>query len=921
MESTTKFYCCFVMVCLKFASSVPVSELCSLHHRPETSKSWHQDSRALLFHKLFQGTHWQSFGCSMISVISKSSKIMHNFRRKSQQKLEDPYNSDLIIIPEQTTLQKFTANIKEPNGWLNQSRSDMTILLRGWHPSDDAMALLELNWSFHLDKNVSIKIHFSKLSMPSSSTAKCSLSGMTVGKRNDDNYLFCGVFSSLSIFPRFNPIQATIYFYMSLDFDIASFLTIVDHSAFSFVPKSKLKLVRSSMSIVCKTCSMNSQYLVQVHKLMSVLIDVGKSSFVNRSDIFVLDGPWSMAAVVSLTRKKFLCSTFQCLVVFNTTEFCPSPWGQLLKYSAHSNNLHMEDINSKTNESLEMILPFESCHQFCGVKIQATAGKNIQLDLLKFIFSAQDQVTCTHGGFVIYEASIEKYLLCESSFSNISSKTRIYSETSEVVVVVFWYKQYSQISVKLQAQTTSCESVFVDPCVLRYHEKKHLMAKRSSFVEFPSLSSTAPSFSYQVNQKLSCFVLQIKRQQIDKYCDISLLHEVSDTKSINVVEYNLTMFLAYSFIMGEEVTLEGYFQSVQHWQWIGALDTNFNLSNGLFYFKWDNFAEAQLTGLQAESFGLGSLKELLWLTVTTDPGWSNSWIDVYIQFKPEDKDPTLVDEFFKLTELTGCADPAALRHTYAHTSRDLALTDTFLFETNTPGGATDKAEHHTIWIYMLKDDSNWELWFGCSVYSGSFDDGYVVSLPGTTLVSTMTCSVHSDMTMYILYSKHKDSSDSKMLKNEDCQHLNYVEMKFPQCFQYQTQEFYRYTAYFIKRQTELSWLEAHRLCTHEVGGHLPVFFSTEKMEEFLTLIKRSTELPYFEAVFIGLSVRSERKVSDPHIGGARSTCLLLEFPCFFRICCGRKVPLWLFTTLSASSAWRVCSHFIQKGKSCLRTGV
>ena len=63
----------------------------------------------------------------------------------------------------------------------------------------------------------------------------------------------------------------------------------------------------------------------------------------------------------------------------------------------------------------------------------------------------------------------------------------------------------------------------------------------------------------------------------------------------------------------------------------------------------------------------------------------------------------------------------------------------------------------------------------------------------------------------------------------------------------------------VGKQHKLSWTQATELC-QTFGGELPSFMSRDEMDEVIALLLKSKNIPYLEAIFIGLRF-SETKVS------------------------------------------------------------
>ena len=104
----------------------------------------------------------------------------------------------------------------------------------------------------------------------------------------------------------------------------------------------------------------------------------------------------------------------------------------------------------------------------CIFSLEAPNGYQINATITKLRFIGPDtnNMECKYGGIVTLEKISEKYEenppLCENTSISTGSNTNWYSQNSTLIVVIYWYEDYSIIHVNMLLSQTICTLVKVD---------------------------------------------------------------------------------------------------------------------------------------------------------------------------------------------------------------------------------------------------------------------------------------------------------------------------------------------------------------------------------------------------------------------------------------------------------------------------
>ncbi len=814
------------------------------------NKFWHKYNEAFFQFKFLDIASIHKSVCNILTLQYRAKVLVHNYVNKSLENFKNPYKSSKIIVSQG---RKEEVNVTEPNGWLIQIRTDMVLLhehFPGWfRPLRSNFTFI---WHCFLNRHIFTTIFFSKLFMPSDSIHSCELSRLNISSGGLQNFVFCGLHSSFSLFPPFNTVKTNIIFYPSANYVLKSFYTIIDGNMFTMSHSPKDNVFQSSLAVCCRTSQIRYQFLLLVHKLCSIYISVKHNL---NTTLNVYDGPGFQAPLLVPANKTIVVSTFQCFVVLNAPLWMSSSQ-TTIEYLVHNKSVQMKHFLTTERKCHLELPPSDKIDSFFGVGISAAPGHQLKLGIEKINISTEDRMACNHGGLSIFEDDgfhlKEVLLLCDNLLPDIHLKRPVYSNAPRIIVFVFWYKFYSTISMTLSAQNTLCRTLFLNPChVLTWaYQKTTMNAKSNKDITFYSVQMNF--FKFEISSNISCFVLQIRRIQLEKLpaCNLVLLHVVPHSKSNFAVMYNFSLFLPHSTTYDFRLGLSGHFQRVHEW-W----NKTQSRRNSKQRFKWNSLNGNHQEGWTAESFGTKSFRPLMCIIIHAPRGWSSAWISVKIG-------RTAVKPHPQRTLVSSSKDVGCVKDKVEHISEYslIGTTDSILFTANTSACNLSSSAAHTIWMEASKEFrmENKRVAFGTRIYTSSIADGFEVSVPGIR-VRAEIYSADIGLCIYFFHSRHKQMLNLRETVNKTC--LKTVrEDGIPVCFADPITLFHKYAIRFVFLETPLNWLETKQKCI-SLGGYMLYFFNKGHMEEFLVLIKNSVTLPYFGAIFIGHSTRDRSKVS------------------------------------------------------------
>ena len=276
-------------------------------------------------------------------------------------------------------------------------------------------------------------------------------------------------------------------------------------------------------TVVTKTCHTSlDTFLIQVEKTKFVAF----AGLPNDTLGFLLyDGPGLRSKTLAVNQTK-QPTTFQCVLqVLSSFQIDDHKTvNDVLFYSQSHENILIYNVSTSAETKH---LPDKHCnHNLCILRLKAEAA-HINSSVPNLNYTGEESPACKYGGLVFTEQlntrKKQSNALCDSHDDSHGFGQTFYSQSFSQTVALYWYPEYSHISVALNVSQTKCPGIMVDDCKVHLHCMKVKNNFASCALYLNEISSTTDIhlhvthnhvlelgvfFSLQEN---TCFVIQLRR--------------------------------------------------------------------------------------------------------------------------------------------------------------------------------------------------------------------------------------------------------------------------------------------------------------------------------------------------------------------------------------------------------------------------
>ena len=182
------------------------------------------------------------------------------------------------------------------------------------------------------------------------------------------------------------------------------------------------------------------------------------------------DGPGFLAPVNELKNnmKTISSSSFQCILQFMV--YINSSLSTIYSLSHRDKPLSIQkSLVVRYNDTFLLTLTSHLYRTNTKIILINTIPIYQIMGTLKHVdYTGFYDPSCLFGGFVVGEYSNEIYdeffKVCDST----GAKSRsFYSQKSSLILLFYWYKEYSKLNISVILSQTTCKSVLFDPCLFR----------------------------------------------------------------------------------------------------------------------------------------------------------------------------------------------------------------------------------------------------------------------------------------------------------------------------------------------------------------------------------------------------------------------------------------------------------------------
>ncbi len=795
----------------------------------------------------------------------------------------------------------FTTEVVKVSGYLSESAK-----ARLWHTIATffkttyewgTFIQFEMIWKFHIDRRVSLNLTFEHIHFTVDFQA-CPVQHVKVFNNLTENnyFMFCGQHARFSLYPPHHRLNVGIFVNGNFQFAVKCFYVIVDSNVIVNLPLNT-NSTQTDFIAIFKVQDTKS-YLLHVGVSKNAVIVMQVRQYEN-SEHVVFDGPGYLSRILSTSNMQYKTNTFQCtiLIFVATAQF--NSW---FNYSSQSALVHKE-ILLQDMVPVVINLPFPKCPAgLCAVFVIGKPHMQVNFTVQRIRYQGLKTQKCKHGGIAavekLGEVNKEVASLCETHDGNASPNREIYSANSSLLILVYWYEHYSNISVTLIVKHSACTSVTIQPCLLQQicsHSWKNCKTHTSEILgnspfELKFSKPNRYSFSTEIGH---CIVLQFappiedvnakKSHHIS--CDV-LFRPASDNAPDLLFGYQMKLSMSKEeemFLGDPENTIAFHNvdhefcskvlsvgnsnskcfkpQRATHGKWVATL------SNGDFFLA-TNASKSATEGdlyfvVQLHRWSRSWINAIVSATRAVEPLSHSSLLVVrstdkqYVE-NPKSSDFQLLLLAFKPQRDTKQAVEMHMRvnsNVTEHLQKDLQI-------------AYSTYPLSRIFADMIIVRSN-VVWTSCIVLM-NVSRHQLIRVQGEVNFAEVTFSSQRNTSGFLrtVWMKERKEIQFKVLQhNSPCSLSTQTNITFQYCSNvtemhfidklhliFVRQRFFPFFPYHKVVDKRISWNQAAKFC-RSFNANLVTFENRGLLKMFVALLSISTHIPPLEAVYIGLNLQ------------------------------------------------------------------
>ena len=324
-----------------------------------------------------------------------------------------------------------------------------------------------ITWTYTLDRKLSLNLTFHSLYLSRRPTqAFCKHGNLLIQTKRTDKsqFKYCEHHSQFSVYPGFQDVIVNLTTFPLIVIDIDFTYFVLDNGMITTIHEKHPFVSSLKPFSLMMHSSKNSlqTYRIQVQKLETIQIKYFQKEFEPYS---LFDGPDLLSPEI-VTKSGISSSTFQCLIQKREHHKEQQNAGKLV-FIPKERKLPVSIV---LHENKNISFPNHKCTEsMCVVIYQAPVFVKINVSVVYFSDDIQLDHSCVFGGLLNVDFYGENYTdgfpLC-GSVTNSQTHTgrNLYSHTSLMAVVLYWYKHRSTINTTLIAGLTSCKHVILQMC-------------------------------------------------------------------------------------------------------------------------------------------------------------------------------------------------------------------------------------------------------------------------------------------------------------------------------------------------------------------------------------------------------------------------------------------------------------------------
>ena len=329
-------------------------------------------------------------------------------------------------------------------------------------------------WILQMDVRLRAHLKFESIYFPLS-PYDCLKGNVTISQNSlhIPAFIFCGQLATLFLYPSSPKINIKISVMDKILYKVNMSYMVMDNNLIETTKGNfnSSEVLYSSVSIRQNIRVIS--YFIQVQKTQKIVLSISDA---NHSLLF--DGPGYSPEVIQKRMlliktnvEYYMTTTFQCLLQILT--FSKMIGLETFYFDFIGIYQTLQTINL-SNEIANIEIPSIIYNNVpCILYIRVPSAQYVNVTILHHSYKGQRTMECKYGGIAFIENTEhvhnEVATICESHNSIVSHNRNIFSHSSSLIIVTYWYKNYSSMSVNLNVTGTVCQLIQIDIC--KFHTR------------------------------------------------------------------------------------------------------------------------------------------------------------------------------------------------------------------------------------------------------------------------------------------------------------------------------------------------------------------------------------------------------------------------------------------------------------------
>ncbi len=386
----------------------------------------------------------------------------------------------------------------------------------------------QIIWKVEMHPRLRMNISFNYLHLTSAYGNKkyCNRGGLFVSMETHTcrqviaskgkELLFCGYHSNFDLFPPKSKANFTLCKDLFAVFLMKAFVSYLDRdNIYNILASKGQSETYFSVRYISQEKNIHLHHFKMLKSQRIKFTEKGNT----RNKMFILDGPGHRSNMY--ISSNFVSSSFQCVVYSEMQRhFLSSQINFLSLQILHTNTLNI-------SKSSQLTFPQPTNNSVFITLLTAHPLYHLNVSILRFHHSQKGFEGCMYKGFVTSEnvgnITNESDEHCDETVSSCKGFKYFHSTLSELSVIVYFYKEYVTIDVKLLVSISKCDVIKVDVCEISFLLKTNILSPRiahmSKYAQVTQLEvlkgvgaysslKTGIKLSFNDKQSNSCVVLE-----------------------------------------------------------------------------------------------------------------------------------------------------------------------------------------------------------------------------------------------------------------------------------------------------------------------------------------------------------------------------------------------------------------------------